>query len=339
MRAIVVKRPGGYDQLICENVEEPACGDEDVIVSVLKAGVNYADCLVRLGLYKSAKDQSRYPITPGFDFAGIIERIGKGVSSLKPGDRVFGVTLFGAYQERISIHHRYVRVIPPSIDFAGAASLPTAFLTASYILNDLAHIRSGESLLIRSIGGGVGSWLALLAKRLGVNFKGTVSTLEKRAEVAGRVGGSHVLLESEIKGEDRYDVIANAKGGSSISFDLKLLNPRGRLVLYGFHGMVNTSRKGRLTPLSWFRLGYELFRTPHLHPFDLVNKNRSVLGFNLSYLFHEVQRYEAAMDELQEILSSEHEIPPVTEFPLSDVAKAHQLLESGRSVGKIVLSM
>jgi NADPH:quinone reductase-like Zn-dependent oxidoreductase len=336
MRAIVVTRPGGYDRLVIENISEPVCGPEDVIVSVASIGVNYADCLVRLGLYKSATDNAQYPIVPGFDFSGTISRVGEKVETFRAGDRVYGVTLFGAYQEKVAVNYRYVQIIPGDLSFAIAASLPTAFLTASYILNDLAHIKKGERLLIRSIGGGVGSWLALIAAKKCVEYEGTVSNQEKKNMVSGRLG-THVLLESEIKGRDSYDVIANAKGGASIATDFQNLKPKGRLVLYGFHGMVKTDDKGRLSILSWVRIAIEYLRTPRLPPFVLVNRNRAVFGFNLSYLFNEVERYQESMVELEAMLVAD-QLPAITELPFSQAAEAHKLIESGKTVGKLVLS-
>ena len=102
MHKIVVHRPGGYERLALEtHPDPPAPGPNEVLVDVRACGVNYADCIVRMGLYASAKKYVGWPITPGFEFAGSVAAAGPGVTDLAPGDPVFGVTRFGGYATRI----------------------------------------------------------------------------------------------------------------------------------------------------------------------------------------------------------------------------------------------
>jgi NADPH:quinone reductase-like Zn-dependent oxidoreductase len=336
MKAIIVNRPGGYSRLHIEECLIREVGTKEVKVRTINIGVNYADCLVRLGLYKSAKELSGYPLVPGFDFSGEVVSVGTHVTRFKEGDRVYGVTLFGAYQTEIIVDQGYLSHIPERVTYSIAASLPTAFLTAFYIVENVAHLKKSERMLVRSVAGGVGSWLYILGKRKGAHVDGTVSTLAKKE----RLSREDVFLEQEIeKCSYCYDVIANAKGGQSIFRDFKKLNSKGRLILYGFHGMISTSSSGTLSFLSWFKLGWEYLQTSQFHPFTLVNQNKAVLGFNLSYLFNEMSLYQEAMDELSKIIAEGVEMPTITELPFHEVARAHKMMESGTTIGKLVLQV
>lgn len=341
MKVIVVNKPGGYSQLqIKEQSSEQNLDDGEVLVQVVNIGVNYADCLVRLGLYKSADDHIQYRGVPGFDFSGEVQKIGSGVTSVKLGDRVFGAKLFGAYQTEVIVDEKYLFLIPEHIGFATAASLPTAFLTAFYIINNLAHIEREESLLVRSIAGGVGSWLAILGKRMGAEIFGTVSIRDKKRTLEDNGNKNIELSNGNEFNRKTFDVITNAYGGETIKKDFGKLKPRGRLILYGFHGMISTTRKGTLSISAWIRIAYKVFFMPKIHPFLLVNQNKSVSGCNLSYLFSKINLYRSAMGELIDILNENKEVLPiVTEIDFNEVAKAHYLLEHKNTIGKLVLKV
>src|SRR5690606_28298651 len=94
MRKIVVRRPGGFDRLRLETGPDPVPGPGEVHVATRSIGVNYADCVVRMGLYSSARKYVGFPITPGFEFSGVVADVGPGVSDFRPGDSVMGVTQF-----------------------------------------------------------------------------------------------------------------------------------------------------------------------------------------------------------------------------------------------------
>src|SRR5687768_8529673 len=103
MRKVVIHRAGGYDRLEIEEHPDPQPGAGEVLVRVQAAGVNFADVVVRQGLYESAKKYVGWPITPGFEFAGTVERAGEGATGWTPGEEVFGFTRFGAYATKVSV--------------------------------------------------------------------------------------------------------------------------------------------------------------------------------------------------------------------------------------------
>src|SRR5205823_1553752 len=108
VRKIVIRSAGGYDRLTLETQPDPRPGRDDVLVRTLAIGVNYADCIVRMGLYESAKKYVGWPITPGFEVAGVVEAIGESVTDLEVGARVFALTRFGGYATHVVVPRHQV---------------------------------------------------------------------------------------------------------------------------------------------------------------------------------------------------------------------------------------
>src|SRR4051812_20098092 len=127
MRKVVVRKPGGHEALELVEEKDPAPGAGQVRVQVRAAGVNFADCIVRMGHYAAAKGQ--YPITPGFEYAGVVDAVGSGVSAFKEGDRVFGIARFGAYTSCIVVSEAQLWPCPQGWDYPDCAAFPSVFLT------------------------------------------------------------------------------------------------------------------------------------------------------------------------------------------------------------------
>ncbi|XXT26116.1 alcohol dehydrogenase catalytic domain-containing protein [Sorangium sp. So ce448] len=155
MRKIVVHDPGSHDKLLVEEHPDPVPARGEVLVDVRAAGVNYADCVVRMGLYESAKKYVGWPITPGFEFSGTVAALGEGVSDdLAPGAPVFGVTRFGGYASRVAVPRHQVFPLPARLTPEQAAGFPAVFMTAYYALFELVRLRPGMSLLVHSAAAG-----------------------------------------------------------------------------------------------------------------------------------------------------------------------------------------
>lgn len=151
------------------------------------------------------------------------------------------------------------------------------------------------------------------------------------------IDNSHGGLWSEVERLTRgrgYAAIFDANGVSTLRQSYRHLRPTGRLVVYGFHSML--PRTGGRP--GWLRLAWDYLRTPRFNPLEMTQHNRSVLAFNLSYLFDRVDLLQAAMGDLLARLRAEQIRPlPLTTYPLAEVARAHRDLESGQTVGKLVL--
>ncbi len=338
---VVIHAAGSYDKLRVEEEPVPRLQGDEVLVEVEAAGVNYADVLVRMGLYQSAKDFVGWPITPGFEVAGRVVEVGPDVDDLEVGREVCAVSRFGGYTSRLVTRRPYVFDKPASTSFAEAAGLPTVFITAWYALFELAHPRAGSTVLVHSAAGGVGGSLVQLAKLAGCEVVGVVGGTHK-VETARNHGADHVIdkstqdlwAEAERLAPQGYDVILDANGVATLADSYAHLRRAGKLVIYGFHTMM--PKKGGKP--DWLKLIWGWLRTPRFNPLDMTNEGKSVLAFNLSYLFDRLDLLAEAVDDLQRWLADGSITPaPVTTYPLAEVGRAHADIESGRTVGKLIL--
>lgn len=341
VRKVVVRKAGSYDRLVIEEATRAAPGPDEVAIDVRAIGVNYADTMVRMGLYASAKEFVGWPITPGFEVAGVVRAVGRDVTDVAVGDRVFAVTLFNGYASDVVVARRYVRPIPAGLSFEQAAAFPAVYLTAWFALHELAHPRPGAKILVHSAAGGVGGCIVQLARRAGCEVVAVVGASHK-VEVARKQGADHVIdkstqdlwKEAERIAPGGYDVICDANGVATLGDSYKHLRPSGKLVVYGFHTMIPKTG-GRP---NWLKLAWDWIRTPRFNPLDLTNASKSVLAFNLSYLYDRADILEAALSDLGGWLAEGAiTAPPVTVYPLADVGRAHKDIESGQTTGKLVL--
>ncbi|NUP11437.1 MAG: zinc-binding dehydrogenase [Polyangiaceae bacterium] len=341
MRKVVIHSAGGYDKLKVEEHPDPTPRPGEVVVRVAAAGINFADTAVRMGLYDSAKEFVGWPITPGFEVAGDVVAVGEGVTKVRPGQRVIALTLFGGYSSRVVVPEHQVFECPDALDFAQAAGVAVIYLTAYYALFELCKLRPGDSILVHSAAGGVGSAVLQIAKQEGYRAVGVVGS-SKKIEAAKRMGAEQVIDKStedlwarakelEPKG---YDAVLDANGVETLKQSFEHTKMAGRLVVYGFATMM--PKKG--TP-NWIKLGWDFLRTPRFSPFDLLGKNKSVMAFNLSYLFDKRELLDEAMGYvLDGVKEGRFVVPEVTRFAVDKVADAHRAIESGTTVRKLVIT-
>ncbi len=341
MEKIVIHSAGSYDKLQLEEVPVPALEPDEVLIEVEAAGINYADVIVRMGLYASAKEYVGWPITPGFEVAGRIIEVGDEVENVAVGDEVCALSLFNGYASHLVTRAAYVFEKPESMSVEEAAGLPTVFLTAWYALYELAHPRPGAKVLIHSAAGGVGGSLVQLAKIAGCEVTGVVGGSHK-VETAEFHGADHIIDKStqDLWGEaeqiapDGFDIILDANGVATLSDSYDHLRRAGKLVVYGFHTMM--PKKGGKP--NWLKLAAGWLRTPRFNPLEMTQQSKSVLAFNLSYLFERTDILELALADLDRWLAEGHiKAAPVSTYPLSEVARAHADIESGKTVGKLIL--
>ena len=303
MKKIVIEKAGSYDRLLIKEFSNPLPGKGEVLIEVKACGVNFADCCVRMGVYRSAKEFVGWPITPGFEIAGVISETGPGTTKFSKGDRVIAITRFGGYATHLSVSEDFVFPLPASFEFTQGAAIPAVYLTAWYGLFELAHPREKDTILVHSAAGGVGSALIQLGKLAGCRVIGVVGGPHK-VETAKSLGAMEVIdksshnlwKEAERLSPTGYDIIFDANGVETLGQSYRHLGSGGKLVVYGFHTMFT---KGRGTP-NWFKMARDYLRTPSFNPLQMTNENRSVLAFNLSYLF---DRKELFQDSLKKMLA------------------------------------
>lgn len=338
MQRVLVRRPGGHEAL--EPVEEadPAPGPGQYRVRVKAAGVNYADVIVREGWYEAAR--GLYPLAPGFEFAGVIDGAGPGAEGFRDGDRVFGFTRFGGYSSVQIAEPARLRRMPEGWDFAECAALPAVQFTAYHALFHVAKVAKGETILVHSAAGGVGTALLQQARIAGLRSVAVVGSAAKVATArefgadAVVVRGPDLWSDVDRAAPEGLDAVFDANGVTTPRPGYERLRPGGRLVVYGFAEMM--PRGGRP---SWPRLAWNWLRIPRFSPLDMTGKNRAVMGFNVVYL---TERAELAREGFDAIAGwaadGRLRRPLVTSFPAAAAADAHRALESGTTVGKLVLT-
>lgn len=340
MHRIVIDTPGGYHVLRMVEAPDPEPGPGEIVIRSRACGVNYADSIIRMGLYASARTLHGYPITPGFEVAGHIAALGTGVTGFALGDPVIGLTLFNGYASHVRLPVGNVFPCPPGLDLAQAAGLPTVFLTAWFLVHRLAIPQPGDCWLVHSAAGGVGSALLQLARLADCRSVAVIGASHKR-EHALAMGADAIIdkstrplwPEAERLAPDGYQAIFDANGIATLAASYRHLAPTGKLLIYGFHSML--PRNGRLNLL---RLARDWLLTPRFNPLRMTQENRSVLAANLSFLQTHADRLREGMHWLLERFSDGrlHALPIET-FPLSHAARAQQRIESGQTIGKLVL--
>jgi synaptic vesicle membrane protein VAT-1 len=195
MKAISIAKPGGFDRLRLIDAPDLRPAPGEVLVSTRAVGVNFADVVVRLGLYESAKKYVGWPITPGFEFSGEVAALGEGVTDLALGERVFGLTRFGGYASQVCVPRVQLFRVPASLSHAQAATFPTVFLTAYYALRETFRLRPGAQVLLHAAAGGVGLAALQLCRIDGLSSIGVVGSSHKR-DVALEYGATHVIDKS-----------------------------------------------------------------------------------------------------------------------------------------------
>jgi NADPH:quinone reductase-like Zn-dependent oxidoreductase len=345
MKKIVIQRPGGYRQLKIKQFPLPSPQNDEVLIEISAAGVNFADVVIRQGLYKSAKKYVGWPITPGFEFSGRVLQCGKTVSDLAEGTSVFGVSRFGAYSSNICLPRHQVFAIPADSRFTSDiwAGFPAVFLTAYHGLFQNFVLRPEMKMLIHSAAGGVGGALIQLAKIAGCHVTAVVGASHK-IDAAKEYGADVVIDKSKEDLWKRaravcpsgFDVVFDGNGPLTLKQSYRHLAPTGKLVSYGFHSMF--SKRGGFP--NYIKLVYWYFRLPRWNPLHMTNDNKSIISFNLSYLFDRADLLAEAMQSLLAWVAAGKIKPPVLQaFAFDKVADAHRALESGATVGKLILKL
>ncbi len=315
----------------------PALQPGQLRIAVEASGINFADVMARQGLYREAPP---LPFVPGYEVVGEVIEAGAAADAAWVGKRVTAFTRFGGYAEEVITQVRAVAEIDPGLSAVKAAALATQYVTAYYAAIELAGIRSGENVLVHAAAGGVGTALVQLARLKGCTVFATTGGPEK-AEFVRRNGADHVILyrqgdyEEQIKkrlGNARLQVSFNAVAGSTFKKDMRLLGSGGKLVMYG--AAERAGKKGGL--LATLRM---VMRMGLLMPVGLMMNSRSLLGINMLKLADDRPELLERCLRAVNALYREGKIDPLPggEFPVSSVAEAHELLESRKSVGKIIL--
>ena len=332
MRAWVAPRYGPPEVLRLEERPDPVPGPGQAVVRVRAIGLNFADCAARMGVYPRVPMP---PFVPGMEVTGEVAALGEGVGGPAVGTRVGAVPVFGGHAELVVANARFLRPLPPSVDFVNGAAIAVTALTADHALFTVGRLRAGERVAITAAAGGVGTMAVQMAAAAGARVLAVASTPAKRELAAGL--GAHDVVGYEAYRDalrNGVDIVLDAVGGALFRPGWKALNPDGRYVLYGFAAAVGPQRVRR------FHAGLELLRMGALMPSALVQRTRTLAGFNLSMVPHLAGELQARFTRIEAMLAAGTLKPVIgAVFPFERLPEAHALLQGRGSTGKVVVQL
>ncbi len=339
MRQVFITRKGPPEVLQIREAPDPQPGPGAVRIRVAVAGVNFADLMMRLGIYPDAPS---LPAVPGYEVSGVIDAVGHGVSETRIGEDVIAMTRFGGYSEAVCVPAQQAYPCPADIPADVGAALPVNYLTAYQMLIVMARVGDSDTVLVHGAAGGVGLAALQICHLHGARVIGSASPA-KHAFLEGQ--GVDTVFDS--RQAEFADVVRAATGGRGVDIVLEPRHGRwimesynslaktGRLILFGF----SSAAVGKSA--SVFSTLKTLGQVPWLalNPIRLMNDNKLVGGVNLGRMWDRQDEVEAWMAVLLEWLAGGRIAPRVDRvFPFTAAAAAHHYLHDRQNIGKVVLA-
>lgn len=338
MKAIWIKKSGGPEVLEVRETPDPEPKEGEIRIRSHAAGLNFAEVQARQGLYP---DAPKPPCIVGYEGAGVVEKLGAGVTGPAVGTRVLFLSRFGAHADVVCAPAAQVIPIPDALSFEHAAALPVNYLTAYQMLVQIGRVRAGDRVLIHMAAGGVGIAALQMCRAIGgVETFGTASA-SKHDVIRGH-GCQHPIdyrtkdYVAEVKAltqGEGVDFILDPLGGADWSKGYGLLRAGGLLFCFG---MANIATPGRA---NYFRAVKTLWQVPTFKPMNLMNDNKGVVGVNLGHLWHRPDLVRRGLSEVVAMWERKEIAPHIDGvFPFEKAADAFGRLEHGKNVGKVILT-
>ena len=324
MKAIVCKSYGPPENLVLEDIDDPVASENEAIVKVYSASLNFPDGLQIQGKYQF---QPPMPFTPGSEVGGIITSVGAGLQGFSVGDRVMATPGIGGLAEQVAVKADGLRKIPDSMDFKTAAGFAMIYTTSYYALKQRAQLKPDETLLVLGASGGVGLAAVELGKVMGARVIAAASSDEK-LEFVNRLHPDALLNYGDGELKERVkdltkgrgaDVIYDPVGGDLFDQSCRCINWNGRLLVIGFASGRIPEYKANLALL----------------------KGASMVGVFLGrFRKEEPEEYENNFAELLQMYDEGKLKPIVTEsFAMSDFVDAFNVFTERKVMGKVTLEI
>ena len=319
MKALIFEAFGGPDVLQYKEIPDPVINENEVLVRMKAIGVNFADIYRRRGNYHLAGNP---PYILGYEGSGVVEQVGVGTTNIKVGDRIAFADVPFANAELVAVPMEKIIPLPNDISFETASAVLLQGLTAQYLTRDSYEIIAGDTILVHAAAGGVGQNLVQIGKLLGGTVIGLTSSLEK-SEAAYDAGADFVFLYTdswvekvkEVTRGQGVDVVYESVG-STLTESFEATKIGGTVVFYGMAG-------GDPTPVD---------------PRMLMDTSKTLTGGDLWNVLTSFEERKIRSQQLFDWISEgKIKVKESTIFSLEDGSKAHILLESRKSVGKILL--
>lgn len=325
MTAVAITEPGGPLVLKPEKRDLPQLGQGEILIRVKAAGVNRPDIQQRKGLYPPPPGASDLP---GLEAAGEVVALGEGVHRWQPGDLVTALTPGGAYAEFCRVHETNALPIPHGFTFTEAAAVPETFFTVWHNVFQRGRLQKGETLLVHGGSSGIGTTAIQLGAAFGAKVIVTAGTADK-CEACLQLGAAHAVNYREVDfvravkeatGGKGADVILDMVGGDYVTRNYEAAAEDGRIVQIAFLG-------GAKTEADFTRLMVK----------RLTHTGSTMRPRPVSFK----AQIAAELEDRVWPLLAERRIAPVMDmiFPLKEAWRAHERMEVGEHIGKIVLDV
>ncbi len=339
MKAIFLTQYGkNKDNFVLKEIDQPQLEKGEVLIKCEGFGLNYADVMARQGLYKGAPP---LPCVLGYDVVGTVNKVADKENEHWIGKRVVGLTRFGGYAEYAKTKASAIAEIPSDWCISVATAIATQYCTAYYSSQYVTNLHPGDKVLIHAAAGGVGTALTQIAKSKGCEVYGLTSSDAKFDYLKSNGVDFPINLSKSsyheqfrtLSGGKKADVIFNSIGGESIKEDFRILSVSGRLVNYGA-ASISGKKPNLFTLLGLLR------KTPKIKPLKMLGKSSGLIGVNmLSVGDVKPEVISFCMKEVVQLIQENPSIMPISggEFSFSEITKAHDLLASRKSTGKIAV--
>ena len=335
MKKVIYPKIGGPEsiQIIESKLETPT--KDQVKVRVHRAGINFADLMMRQGLYGSNPD---FPFTPGYEISGEIIELGENVYWLKKGQRVIAMTGFGGYSEEVLVESNRIVPIPDSVSFDQAAAMPVTYGTAYHMLVHLGGLKEGDSILIHHAAGGVGTAAAQICKAFGAGLIiGTAS--EHKKEFVESLGMHFVNRDKEdfvevckelTEGKGVHQAI-DPVAGKHLMRSYDALRNGGKLHCFGASSAVPKEKRSMIAAFKMW------ISTPKFNPLKMMNSNKAVFGVHMGRM-DDSTIFEEHLSDLGELMEL-GKIDPIIDsiWRFEEVANAQRYIHNRKNKGKVLL--
>ncbi|UCC14782.1 MAG: zinc-binding dehydrogenase [Gammaproteobacteria bacterium] len=338
MKQVTIARHGDASRLTVREVALPEPGPGQLRITVRAAGVNFADILIRRGLYPGAP---KLPCVVGHEVSGVVEAVGEGVDPIWIGRAVLALTDYGGYSECHVLDAHRVLPKPDGLDHEHAAALPLNYVTAWVLLVVMGSLRADQTVLIHNAGGGVGLAAIDVARHLGARTIGTASP-GKHPFLLSR-GLDHAIDYrqdnwqeefSEVTRGQGVDLVLDPLGPASWQNSLTLLGPAGRLGMFGISQLAAPGLRGKL------HLAAAMLTARRFHPARLIRGNRGIFGCNIHQMYDARTRLNTWLGQILRGVGEGWVRPHVDRvFDFESACDAHTYIEERRNTGKVILSM
>ncbi len=338
MKAVFLVKKGHSSQAFeIRNIDKPEIKEkDDVLIKVEAFGLNYADVMARNGQYREAPPM---PSVLGYEVVGIVEAVGSEKDEGMIGKRVVGFTRFGGYAEYALSKNIGITEIE-DMPAGKALCIATQYVTAYYMAVHATNLFEGDKVLVHAGAGGVGTALIQLCKLKGCTVFTTAGS-DSKIEYVKSQGADHAInyrkndYENEVNrmtGSERLEVTFNPIAGSTFKKDFNLIGSGGRVILFG--GSELSGKKwGILSGLNFIRkMGFRL-------AIGLMMRSKSIIGVNMLKIGdNKPAVLQKCLIEVTKLIKDGKLNPHVgASFPVDQIAEAHELLESRRSIGKVIV--